>query len=590
MHLPVLLDVGHSIDDYFAIAAAASSPELTLLGVTTVHDADARAARIMRSLLDAYGRTDVPVVAGAGTHHEPEYITAALRALEKEGHLSHRPVESGAADRMERLLGQHRDVTVIATGPLTNLADLFDLAPHLSTRIRELLFVGGWATQALPDYNVRLDPEGAARVLRHDVPLTTIGYEVTRGLRIFPTHLERLSKSTEPGPQMLGILLRNWCQLKSATTPPMADPAAIAYVCNQLPATIETTHVAVRTAPGLGRGALYQDTEGGRPIRMFTRIDASGYMDFLMERVAPEPPAPTDLSTAEHLAGCDLQLSTAYQLDHFPGWSVHDARHSSHIVALILVGEAEAHLHGERFSLKAGSVLYVQPGQSRSIKSEDGMSALWFYFDVLEGGAGTNQVPVPALPWPTAFSCLPDIDTLAEIGRRVVKYWQYARPEGPLLCSAALVELITHLHPYTQSPLAAKAQSPSQQAALHAKRWIEARVTEKLSLDGIAKHVALDKYHLLRVFKEQFGVPPLQYQRQLRMEQALKLLQADLLSVAEVAASVGYNSVHAFSRAFKRHYGLSPSQAQKGRPASSTTQAPQRRADGPSAPNPREQP
>lgn len=564
MHLPVLLDVGHSIDDHFAVAAAASSPELRLLGVTTVQDGSGSAARIVRSLLDAYGRNEVPVSAGNGALHEPQYVDAGLRALEQAGLLSRRPVETAATHLMARLLTEHRDVTVIAVGPMTNLADLLARAPHLTASIREVLFVGGWPTQAIPDYNVRLDPEAAAAVLRHDIRLTTIGYEVTRGLRVLPAHFARLASSAAPGPRILAALLATWCRLKDAVTPPMSDPVVIAWLCNHVSATIEATAVAVRTSPGPGRGALYQDAETGRPIRMFTRIDASEYMDFLMEKVAPEPAVPEGLTTAERLAGCDYQLTTAYQLDHFPGWSVQGARHSCHIVALVLAGQGEAGLRGEVFSLSAGSVLYVGPGEPRSIRSEAGMSALWFYFDAFEGGTGQDRVPVSELPWPAVFSCLPDTETLAEIGRRVMKYWQYARPEGPLLCSAGLVELITHLHRYTQPALTAAAHGPAQQAALHAKRWIEARVTESITLDEIAKHVALDKYHLLRVFKEQFGVPPLQYQKQLRMDQARKLLQADLLSVAEVARSVGYGSVHAFSRAFKRYYGMPPSRVRRG--------------------------
>ena len=117
MHLPVLLDVGHSIDDHFAVAAAASSPELRLLGVTTVQDGSGSAARIVRSLLDAYGRNEVPVSAGNGALHEPQYVDAGLRALEQADLLSRRPVETAATHLMARLLTEHRDVTVIGHVP-----------------------------------------------------------------------------------------------------------------------------------------------------------------------------------------------------------------------------------------------------------------------------------------------------------------------------------------------------------------------------------------------------------------------------------------------------------------------------------------
>lgn len=126
------------------------------------------------------------------------------------------------------------------------------------------------------------------------------------------------------------------------------------------------------------------------------------------------------------------------------------------------------------------------------------------------------------------------------------------------MCNAALIELIARLHTCTQEPLVGQ-RRPSHQAALRAKQWIETRVNESITLEELARHAAMDKFHLLRVFKDAFGMPPLQYQRQLRMHQATRLIMHSELSIFEIAASVGYASVTAFTRAFKRQYRVPPS-------------------------------
>ena len=88
--------------------------------------------------------------------------------------------------------------------------------------------------------------------------------------------------------------------------------------------------------------------------------------------------------------------------------------------------------------------------------------------------------------------------------------------------------------------------------------YIEQRAAHRLSIEGIARHVAMSPSHFAHRFREIASISPMQYQKHVRLERARVLLLADGLSPAEVARSVGYASASHFTRDFKRQFGLAP--------------------------------
>src|SRR5690606_8164804 len=162
----------------------------------------------------------------------------------------------------------------------------------------------------------------------------------------------------------------------------------------------------------------------------------------------------------------------------------------------------------------------------------------------------TGCQPVPAVPWPNRFS--PGRERVwTAMGERILRHWSHPLPEGALLCKAALLELLASLCAKSHEEGVDKVNA-AREAAIQAKRWIESELSANITLDEIASHVSLSKYYLLRVFREAFGMPPLQYQLQLRIQQAKRLLNSESLAIADIAAQVGYASSTAFTRAFKR--------------------------------------
>ena len=190
--IPLIIDSDPGLDDALAIGLAAASPEIRLLAVTTVGgNADVtRCTENALRLLHAFGRDDVPVAEGAAG----ALLGAIVRATEVHGesgigdtHLDPAPnaaLPEGAVALMARLLAESPEPVAIAPiGPLTNVALLLRLYPHLATRISHICLMGGSVgegnTTASAEFNIIADPEAADVVFRSGVPITMIGLDVT---------------------------------------------------------------------------------------------------------------------------------------------------------------------------------------------------------------------------------------------------------------------------------------------------------------------------------------------------------------------------------------------------------------------------
>ncbi len=557
MALPILLDIGHSIDDFFAVALAATSSELDLLGVTTGRDGCGSRARVVRQLLDAYGRSDVPVGAGEGTGRHRDFFVGFVerQPAGRRGQRGWQPAP--AVELMQRVIDGRSDVTLACTGPLTNAVALFRRNPAATKRVRHLYFVGGWITQGLPEHNVRLDAEAAARLLRYDVPITAFGYEVTRGYRLFRPHRARLDSGSSAGARYLSELYRAWCEYIQNDAPGMLDPLLIAYLAGHLPTRFAPVRVGVVTS-GPGRGTVFRDDVNGREIQVVTKVDGARYVDFLVARVAQIAPMGDEVDPYHWQPA----LRGAYHLEHYAGWALNRTVYTAHTLAFIEAGTCRVEAGGDVVTLERGDVLYVPPDRPVAVHTETGVKANWLTFDIIVEDWAQTMQPLDRLPWPARFRSSTEAAVWSGIAERIVTYWWRPVSEARLLYQAAFLELLARLHAWARDE-GALSLDRTQEAVMKARRWIEAHADRPVTLDEVARAAALSKYHLIRVFKEAIGVPPLQYHRQLRLQLARRLLEVPHVPIAEVAARVGYTSTTSFTKAFKKEYGIAPSEMRR---------------------------
>ncbi len=309
MSTPIILDCDPGHDDAIALFLALASPQLEVLGVTTVagnQTLDKTTANAIR-LLDAVGRAEIPVAAGADRPFVRDQYVAAyvhgesgldgpdLPPPSREPHARH------AVDFIaETLAAAERPVTVVPVGPLTNIALLLALHPGIGEKIERIVLMGGAIAEGnvtpAAEFNIWADPEAARRVFRSGIDLTMVGLDVTHRALVGDAEAERMRAAGRAGgivADLLGFYGRFHAEQYGWAGSPIHDAVAVAQVAH--PGLLETKHrhVEVDCSWELGRGRTLVDlwSRMGQPANchVATGIDAPGFVSLLVERISSLP-------------------------------------------------------------------------------------------------------------------------------------------------------------------------------------------------------------------------------------------------------------------------------------------------------------
>jgi inosine-uridine nucleoside N-ribohydrolase len=305
MGVPILLDCDPGHDDALALLLALASPEVELLGVTTVHGNATLANTTANALkiLELAGRGDVAVAAGADRPltREPRTAAHVHGATGLDGPdlppPSGAPVAAHAVDFLaERLAASERPVTLIPTGPLTNVALLLARHPEAAARLERIVLMGGAIAEGnitpAAEFNIWVDPEAAARVFAGGLDITMVGLDVTHRALMTPAHAEQLRASGRVG-TVVAELFAFYHQFHSRVYDlpgsPVHDALAVAHVLRA--DLLRTAHcnVEIDCASELCRGRTVADiwnvTDRPTNARVATEVDAPAFLDLLVERI-----------------------------------------------------------------------------------------------------------------------------------------------------------------------------------------------------------------------------------------------------------------------------------------------------------------
>ncbi|MDQ3734381.1 MAG: nucleoside hydrolase, partial [Actinomycetota bacterium] len=217
---PLVIDTDPGVDDAIALLVAANSPEVELLGVTTVFgnvDLDQTTENALR-ILELAGAVDIPVAAGArrplvhAQLHRAAHVHGANGLGDVELPPAGRTAEATPAVRFlaDLLRGSDTAVTVCAVGPLTNIALLVASDPVAAARIERLVVMGGayGSGNVTPtaEFNVWSDAEAAHRVLSSGLPITMVGLDVTRPTALDAAACARIGASGPVGASAAAML------------------------------------------------------------------------------------------------------------------------------------------------------------------------------------------------------------------------------------------------------------------------------------------------------------------------------------------------------------------------------------------------
>ena len=298
---PVILDVDPGHDDAVAIMFACGAPELDVLAVTTVagNVPLEKTTRNALRILSLIGRPDIPVAAGAASPlHRPLHTAENIHG---ESGLdgpeipapSFEPDERGATELIaDTLRGAPGPVTLIPTGPLTNVAAFLREYPELKERVARISLMGGSIglgnTTPAAEFNVYVDPEAAREVLECGLPITMSVLDVTHQARAGRAERERLRSLGRTGvvaAELLEFFASTYRNAFGFDAPPLHDPVAVAAVLE--PGLLKTRpmRVDVECESELTRGETVCDFYGvtGEPpnAEVGVELDREGFFDLL---------------------------------------------------------------------------------------------------------------------------------------------------------------------------------------------------------------------------------------------------------------------------------------------------------------------
>jgi pyrimidine-specific ribonucleoside hydrolase len=303
-----VIDSDPGIDDAVALALAVGSPELDLLGVTTVAGnvpLELTTGNALR-LLAAFGRDDVPVAAGAARGLvRTKAPHAFIHGRNGLGDVDvpparRRPNPEHAVEFLATVLrgAEPRSVTIAAIGPLTNIALLVALHPELTDRIDRVVVMGastrrGNVTPAA-EYNVWADPEAAQRVLAEsDLEICLVELEITRRATLGTSGRATLREGSARG-ALLADMIDGYAD-RSGGGRPLHDVVALAAIVD--PALIETRPASIKVDTGSGseraKTIFAFDGSGADAsparVQVAVDLDVPRLREMLFTRVAAAP-------------------------------------------------------------------------------------------------------------------------------------------------------------------------------------------------------------------------------------------------------------------------------------------------------------
>lgn len=305
----VIIDCDPGIDDALALMLACVSKELDILGITIVSGNinGKQCAENALQVLDLMGRLDIPVYLGktqplkrdrveAEETHGCDGLGGIERPLSEKCHY-----QEDAVTFLKETLDHEEEVTVLAIGPLTNIAVLTETYPESAHQMKELIFMGGafkshGNCSPVAEFNFWADPDAAEYVLNHlDRPMTMVGLDVTREVVLTPNYRELLHQFKNDRADFIVDITRfytdfHWEQERTLGCV-INDPLAVAYLLDPSICQGESYYVDVVTE-GKAIGMSMVDVGGiiGKKENclVLTKVDAQRFMQLFLTRLFPE--------------------------------------------------------------------------------------------------------------------------------------------------------------------------------------------------------------------------------------------------------------------------------------------------------------
>lgn len=305
---PVIIDCDPGQDDAINLLLAMSAPDaFDILGITTVAGNVSLnlTTRNARQMCDIAGRTDLRVIEGSDRPMARALVTAehvhgktgidGIDIFEPET-----PLAGGHAVDfiVESVMAHGRPVTLVPTGPLTNIATAFERAPAMLGNVEEIVLMGGAMRESgnhspSAEFNILVDPQAAAIVFRSGRPITVLGLDVTHQVLATPERRDRIRAIGNPAGQaaagMLDFFNRHDTVKYGSLGAPLHDPCTCAYLLEPGLFKGKQCNLTVETGSELTMGHTAVDfwhvTDRPKNVNWVYEVNADGFYDLLIDRL-----------------------------------------------------------------------------------------------------------------------------------------------------------------------------------------------------------------------------------------------------------------------------------------------------------------
>ncbi|MBQ5327939.1 MAG: nucleoside hydrolase [Oscillospiraceae bacterium] len=267
----IILDCDPGHDDAVAIILAGKNPKIDLLGITIVSGNQTLDKTVRNALnVTQHLEIDVPVYGGCSEpmvrkkvvagdiHGESGLDGPVFPPLERKAEPEH-----AVNFIIKTLMESEGDITVVTTGPMTNLAMAMRMEPNIVPKIKQIVLMGGAIANGnvspAAEFNIMADAEAAYVCFTSGRPMTMVGLDVTRKVLCYPEIVERMGRIGNRASKLFVDLMGHFCKTQKEVFGweggPLHDPVTLAYLIDPSVLKVKPMNVRIdiRSTESYGR-------------------------------------------------------------------------------------------------------------------------------------------------------------------------------------------------------------------------------------------------------------------------------------------------------------------------------------------------
>jgi purine nucleosidase len=276
-------DIGSDIDDAVALAWLLANPECELVGITTVSGQPVERAKLASALCRVAGR-EAPIAPGAG---RPLWVEPRQPLAQQAESLARWPhdesfPERDAADFMAEVIARNPgEVTLLAVGPMTNVARLLERHPGAAAQLKQVVLMAGrFGPEQIggraAEWNVYCDSHAAAAVFATKLPrLASLGLDVTMKVRMQADEVRR--RFAAPLLRPVLDMAEEWFARRPQIT--FHDPLAAVSIFDDQLVQFERGHATVNLSPGDKEGEVTWKADKNGPMEVGVSVDPERFFE-----------------------------------------------------------------------------------------------------------------------------------------------------------------------------------------------------------------------------------------------------------------------------------------------------------------------